>query len=272
MTAPSSDRPDRSSRPRRSHRSHLSHRRERSHRPRRRPQLPGRWRVAVPLVAAVAGLLFVSSAVSSAGIDLRAGNTDLEPLVRERAEQVDALRAEVDALQDEVDRLGAGVADAAVRDLRGRVAAVGDSAGLTAVSGPGLLVSLDDAPTETVPDGVDPNVLIVHQQDIQAFVNALWAGGAVGVTLQGQRLVSTTGIKCVGNSVVLEGVPYAPPYRIAAVGDPDELLSSLEEEPTVDLYRQAVDQYGLGLAVEPAARLDLPGYQGQPAMDYATAL
>ena len=53
----------------------------------------------------------------------------------------------------------------------------------------------------------------MHQQDIQAVVNALWAGGAEAMTIQGQRVISTTGIKCVGNTVVLHGVPYSPPYR-----------------------------------------------------------
>src|ERR671923_1950991 len=98
------------------------------------------------------------------------------------------------------------------------------------VSGPGLVVTLDDAPEEALEDpSVNPNLLVVHQQDIQAFVNALWAAGADAVSLQGQRLISTTGIKCVGNTVVLEGVPYSPPYRIEAVGNVEALQASLAE-------------------------------------------
>lgn len=257
MTRPP-DRPDRSPRPHRAART--------------RRWSSRRWQLGVPLVAAVAGLLFVSSAVSSLGTDLRAGNTDLGTLVQERADEVAAMRAEVDAVQAEVDRLGATIADEEVRELRRRVAAAGERAGLTPVSGPGVVVTLDDSRLDPAPDDIDPNVLIVHQQDLQAFVNALWAGGAVGVALQGQRLVSTTGIKCVGNTVVLEGVPYAPPYRIQAVGDPDELLEELAAAPAVDLYRQYVDAYDLGLGIEPVGLLDLPGYDGQPSMEYATSL
>ena len=81
-------------------------------------------------------------------------------------------------------------------------------------------MTLTDAPRSVDVPGLDPNVLVVHQQDIQAFVNALWAGGAEAISLQGQRLISTTGIKCVGNTVVLDGVPYSPPYVIEAIGDP----------------------------------------------------
>ena len=83
------------------------------------------------------------------------------------------------------------------------------------VRGPGLTVTLDDAPErrDRLGGHATPNDLVVHQQDIQAVVNALWAGGAEAMTIQGQRVIATTGIKCVGNTVVLHGVPYSPPYR-----------------------------------------------------------
>ena len=83
-----------------------------------------------------------------------------------------------------------------------------------------MTITLTDAP-DAVQDSVaedDVSNLVVHQQDIQAVANALWAGGAEAMTIQGQRVVSTTGIRCVGNSVVLHDVPYAPPYVIRAIG------------------------------------------------------
>ncbi len=232
----------------------------------------GRWQLAVPVVAALAGGLFVASAVSSGGTDLRASGTDLETVVDQRAADVDALRSEVERLQAEVDLLGGMVDDDAVRTVRERVAEASPEAGMTPVSGAGLVVTLDDSPLDEPPEGVDANVLVVHQQDIQAFVNAMWAGGAVGVSLQGQRLVSTTGIKCVGNTVILEGVPYAPPYRIEAVGDIDQLFAVLESTHYVDIYRQYVEAYDLGLEVEVAEQLDLAAYEGRPVMEYAEPL
>ncbi len=245
---------------------------DRARRARRaRPAPPGRWQVAVPVAAGVAGLMFVASAVSAAGTDLRSSSTDLQGLVDDRAVEVARLRAEVDAVQAAVDQLGAGVEGAAVRQVRREVADVGEDAGLTPVSGTGLVVTLEDSPIETLPEDIDPNLLVVHQQDLQAFVNALWSGGASGITLQGQRLVSTTGVKCVGNTVVLEGVPYAPPYRIEAVGDPDALTQALDESPEVRDYRDYAERYYLGLDVNEAGRLSLPAYGGRPVMEYAAA-
>ena len=83
----------------------------------------------------------------------------------------------------------------------------------------------------------DVNLLLVHQQDIQAVVNALWRGGAEAVTVEGQRIVSTTGIKCEGNAVQLRGRALPQPYVIPAVGDQGELLTAIEGTTHLQAYR-----------------------------------
>ena len=98
-----------------------------------------------------------------------------------------------------------------------RSSALGDPAGLSRAPRPGRGHLLSDAPEDVIDATTgDKNLLVVHQQDIQAVVNAMWKGGASAVTIQGQRMVTTTGIKCEGNSVQLQGVPYPQPYVIQA--------------------------------------------------------
>ena len=104
---------------------------------------------------------------------------------------------------------------------------------------------MDDAPDSVRAEGVDADLLVVHQQDIQAVVNALWSGGAEAMTIQGQRVIATTGIKCVGNTVVLHGVPYAPPYVISAIGEPAGCAPPWPSSPALQIYRQYVDAYAL---------------------------
>jgi uncharacterized protein YlxW (UPF0749 family) len=133
-------------------------------------------------------------------------------------------------------------------------------------------VALEDAPRSVDIPGLDPNLLVVHQQDIQAFVNALWAGGAEAITLQGQRLISTTGIKCVGNTVVLDGVPYSPPYVIEAVGDPSSLRGAMTASPEVTTYTQYAQRYGLGLEESDVDLVKAPAHAGSVSMRYATAV
>ena len=134
--------------------------------------------------------------------------------------------------------------------------------GLTPVTGPSVTVTLDDAPESVTGEGVDQDLLVVHQQDIQAVANELWRGGAEAMTIQGQRVIATTGIKCVGNTVVLHGIPYAPPYRISAIGDPVELQAALDRlgvHPDLPGVRRRVPARLRGDGV---VEVELPGLPG----------
>jgi uncharacterized protein YlxW (UPF0749 family) len=157
--------------------------------------------------------------------------------------------------------------------VQAQVDALGGPVGLEPVQGPGLTVTLDDAPRDVQNSLDDPNVdvsdLLVHQQDIQAVANALWAGGAEAMTIQGQRVVATTGIKCVGNSVVLHDVPYAPPYVIRAIGPTDRMLQSIQDTPYIDFYLQVVARYDLGWDLRTEPNLRMPGFTGSTDLRYA---
>jgi uncharacterized protein YlxW (UPF0749 family) len=239
---------------------------------REKPTRASGWRLGVPLALGAAGLLFVTSAASAGGTDLRPGRyLDLPELLSARSAQVQGLRTSAHRLQAEVNALTAQVDSRRVNRLDRAIKRAAPTAGLTTVRGAGLAVTLNDAPTgESVPPGVNPDLLVVHQQDIQAVVNALWAGGAQAISLQGQRVVSTTGIKCVGNTVVLHGVPYSPPYRIVAVGAPSRLLRALHHSAYVANYLDYVaPPYNLGWAVRPVRSVVLPPYAGPLQLRYA---
>ena len=163
------------------------------------------WRLAVPGVFLAAGALFVTSAVASDGTDLRAGRYgDLSTVVAQATDEVSALQEERNALADEVELLGSRLEGTGVSRAQERVDELMVPAGMAGMRGPGLTVELDDAsPEEIESAGKNPNWLVVHQQDIQAVANAMWAGGAEAMTIQGQRVIATTGIKCVGNTCLL---------------------------------------------------------------------
>src|SRR5581483_10447361 len=91
-----------------------------------------------------------------------------------------------------------------------------------------------------------PDDLVVHQQDIQGVLNALWSAGAEAVQMQDQRLIATSAPRCVGNTLLLNGRTYSPPYTIAAVGDATAMQAALAAAPLVILYKQYVVRFGLG--------------------------
>jgi uncharacterized protein YlxW (UPF0749 family) len=229
----------------------------------------------VPVACACAGLLATTSMINARGTDLRGGrHSDLTGVVADQSDQVQTLRSEAAAVQADIDELTKQVNGPQVDQINRRLDRLAAPAGVEALVGPGLVVTLDDAPRDQdVPDGTDPNLLVVHQQDLQAVINALWAGGAEGISLQGQRIIGTTGIKCVGNTVRLQGVPYAPPYQIVAVGDSAKMFDSLTASPEVQDYRAFTSPpYNLGWELRDESRLTVPAYTEPISLDYARPL
>jgi uncharacterized protein YlxW (UPF0749 family) len=110
---------------------------------------------------------------------------------------------------------------------------------------------------------------VIHQQDLQAVVNALWKGGAKGIEVMGQRLISTSAVRCVGNTLILQGRVYSPPYNVTAVGDQEKLKQALAESPEIQNYMLYVNAYGLGWKVEDAGKTKLDGYSGTVDLHYA---
>jgi uncharacterized protein YlxW (UPF0749 family) len=234
------------------------------------------WRVATPLVGLLSGTLFVVSAHSSEGTDLRPGRyTDLASFVRVDAAQYDALKQRVADLNAQISLLNSASDNKQVRRVNLKAARMKHLAGLEPVVGPGVTVTLSDAPQTTSADTPDNlNLLLVHQQDIQAVVNAMWKGGASAVTIQGQRVVSTTGIRCIGNSVQLQGVPYSQPYVISGVGNPVTLSSAIARDPYLQVYREdaADPNIMVGWDLQEETRIVAPAYDGLLGLTYAKVL
>jgi uncharacterized protein YlxW (UPF0749 family) len=97
----------------------------------------------------------------------------------------------------------------------------------------------------------------VHERDIQAVVNALWAAGAEAVAVSGQRLTSLSAVRCAGNTLLLHGQVHSPPYEIAAIGDPEGLAASVPVQPGMGRLQAAADAFGIQVSVE-GAMVHLP--------------
>ncbi|HEX5948335.1 MAG TPA: DUF881 domain-containing protein [Actinomycetota bacterium] len=204
-------------------------------------------RITVAVAAAVLGFLAVLAARQPPLATREIRRLELADLIRAEDARVRRIRAEVRTLQAEV--AGLGTVGAEVRALRAEARSVAAAAGAAAVEGPGIEVTLDDSSARRSPTG-DPNDLIVHERDIQTVVNALWAAGADAVGVNGERLSSTSAVRCAGNTLLLHGALHSPPYRIAAIGDPGSLADGLSGQPGMDRLRDSVQAFGLGLDID----------------------
>ncbi|MFE9251948.1 DUF881 domain-containing protein [Streptomyces sp. NPDC007088] len=226
-------------------------------------------------VFALAGLIFFTSFNTAKGTNIRtdASMLKLSDLIKERSDKNGEAERTNGVLRRKVESYAArddGRTDAEDAQLK----SLERQAGTQKVRGRAISVTLTDAPPGAGPKlpgypEPQPNDLVIHQQDLQAVVNALWKGGAKGIEVMGQRLISTSAVRCVGNTLILQGRVYSPPYKVTAVGDPDDLRDALSASPSIQNYMLYVNAYGLGWDVADQGTYTMPGYTGTVDLHYA---
>ncbi len=232
------------------------------------------WRFGVPVVCAAAGLLLGTTYGVSGGDEIRRSDAPrLVDLVRDAQQSVDRLTAERDATATEVTNHHGGSpgSAAALEAITRRADALAVTAGLTPLRGPGLVVTLNDAQRDAdgrFPRDASPDDLVVHQQDIEAVLNSMWSAGAEGIQVQDQRIIATSVPLCVGNTLLLNGRTYSPPYVISAIGDAAAMQEALEAAPMVTLYKRYVARFGLGYTEQPG-EVELVGHTGPVRLEFA---
>ncbi|MCO4700017.1 hypothetical protein LRR80_06122 [Streptomyces sp. RO-S4] len=232
-------------------------------------------RVLTAGIFALAGLLFFISFDTAKGTNIRtdASLLKLSDLIHERSRKNGELDESNGALRKDVEAL-AERDDGSTEAEDAKLAELEERAGTQKLKGEAITVTLNDAPpdaTAKLPGYPEPqpDYLVIHQQDLQAVVNAMWQGGAEGIQVMDQRLISTSAVRCVGNTLILQGRVYSPPYTITAVGEPEKLKKALAASPAIQNYMVYVNVYGLGWKVEDEGTKTLPGYSGTVDLHYA---
>ncbi|MFN8074401.1 MAG: DUF881 domain-containing protein [Kineosporiaceae bacterium] len=228
--------------------------------------------LAVTVVLAGAGYLFAATASTARGTQLRVERPDTQNYARaetarlaERGERLRDLAGQIDEM-----RRRASAGDAELAGVRQRLRDSERAAGLSEVRGPGLRITLDDAPRgRPQAAGVGPDDLVVHQQDVQAVVNALWAGGAEAMQLQDQRVITTSAVRCVGNTLILQGRVYSPPYVITAVGDVAGMRDAIAASSQIGIYREYVKLVGLGWDEQRLSSYTVPAWREDTSLVHA---
>lgn len=218
------------------------------------------------LAAAAAGFLIVTVRLNPGAGDLSIRVPEQQRLARlirvEQRRSAD-LRATADQLRKRVRTFERaqpiGHPDTGLAETRAQL-------GLVAVEGPGVTITLDDSSMDESPSG-NLNDLVVHSQDIQAVANALWAAGAEALAVSGQRVVPTSALLCVGNTLLINGTVHSPPYRFVAIGH--GLKGGLLADPLVKRLQDDAGRFGLGFEVNEADTVRVPAYRGTTAVRYA---
>jgi len=131
-------------------------------------------------------------------------------------------------------------------------------AGITKLTGRGVEVTLKDS-NVSQKLGDNPNLYIIHDEDILKVVNELKAAGAEAIAINGQRLIATTEISCSGPTIRINKKALVPPYVITAIGSPETMEGALKMRGGVADYLQF---FGIQVSVKKLEQLTIPAYSG----------
>ncbi len=230
------------------------------------------WQVTLGLALLALGFL-TAAQLASEGPRVSYSTQERTPLV----ETVNELQTQQEALKDRILDLRAQIqatetedigSQDLVKQLDDELLSARIAAGLIALTGPGIVIQLEDSKDPVPPDGSEADYL-VGSRDIRAVVEALWASGAEAIAVNGERITPTTAIIDVGPSLLVNSAYLAPPYQITALG-PDDLYGHLSSDPTfVDFVRARADGYGIRVSLAEPGSVDVPAFVGTVTLRYS---
>lgn len=188
---------------------------------------------------------------------------DLADEVQRRSAQSDQLAKQAADLHAEVARLRdrALATDTQGRQVDALVRQLEIVAGDSAVTGPGIVLTVNDAPAPQ-PGGTQPRGSAlgdgrVLDRDLQSIVNGLWAAGAEAIAINGVRLTSRAAIRSAGEAVLVDFRPLSPPYRVEAIGKPNGLETGFTDGPSGRRLQTLSSVSGITYALSRADQLKL---------------
>ena len=139
-------------------------------------------------------------------------------------------------------------------------------AGMTALEGPGIILTIDDSSKIAKKDN-DPNLYLVHDEDVLKVVNELRAAGAEAISINDQRLTANSEIRCAGPTISVNNVRSAPPFEIRAIGDKDNLINAINMRGGV---ADSLKVWGIKLDIQPSDNVWIPAYKASSKYKLAT--
>lgn len=220
----------------------------------------GQW--AIGLVCVVLGLMLAVQFRTASDISASVGYQRMEDLTL----QLSKTEKERDLLKEELGKLRAQFAKG--EGGSGELEKVRMEAGLTPVAGPGVILVLDDSKRSRQP-GENPNLYLIHDDDLLKVINELRAAGAEAISINDQRLLATSEIRCAGPTLSVNNSRSAPPYEIRAIGNPQTLENSLKMRGGVI---ETLQFWGIQVSVKTNESLTIPAFKGTYRFEYAKSV
>jgi len=153
-----------------------------------------------------------------------------------------------------------------LEDLRSELVLQKMRAGLIDVRGPGVRVILNDG--QRISAG-NEGELLVHDFDLRDVISLVWLAGAEAVSVNGERIVNSTSIYCVGSTIMVNDTRLSPPYEVSAIGDSVSLLDYFWNPGYLTELKARAKRYGLQSEPIRVENLTIPAYRGSLPQRFA---
>lgn len=213
-------------------------------------------KTASVVLVLLAGVMIAISASQSVRTEPQNAQerADLIKRIMDLREEQTHLRADLAALDVETKSLGQKlVADPQAKSQLETLETV---AGTRAVTGPGITITVDDAPNATQPSQV------VTDRDLRKLVNGLWRAGAETISINGHRLSSRTAIRSAGSAITVDYSSLVRPYVVEAIGDPKSLAGKFGQTSGASWWNSLRSNYGLRFEVGQSNQIEMAADPG----------
>lgn len=211
--------------------------------------------LSIALVCVVLGIMLAVQFRATQGIRTNVTYQRIEDL----SAQLKATQQERDALLEEVHELRQK--DGSGKEFEN----IKMGAGIVDLKGPGVMVTIDDSQKIAKP-GENPNLYVIHDDDLLKIINELRAAGAEAISVNGQRLIATSEIRCAGPTLSVNNTRYTPPYEILAIGDPKTLDNALKMRGGIV---ETLRFWGIQVAISKMEKVVVPAYKSSFRFDHA---
>ena len=185
--------------------------------------------------------------------------------VEDLSQRLSQTEKERDALVKQVQELkSASGAEAASKEFE----RIKMGAGVVALTGPGIIVTIDDSKRPSKP-GENPNLYLIHDDDILKVINELWAAGAEAISINEQRLIASSEIRCAGPTLSVNNSRYSPPYELRAIGEPITLENALKMRGGVV---ETLQFWGIQVTIKTQEVVQVPAFKGTFRFEFAKPL
>lgn len=230
-----------------------------------------RYHIPLTITSFLLGvLLSVSFYTKSKAETTMPRSTELVDVVKSLQDDKEQLQKTLESLRKEASEFEhkAAASDGLLSDYIVQEKKFKELAGLTEIEGEGIKVILADA--ASIPPNSDPNDYIVHSSDLQTILNVIWRGGAKAVSINGERLVGTSAVRCVGNTILINSTLLGSPYEILAIGNSKDIKKTLlGDEGSKIFFKKTMSELGINVELREEKSIKVPAYKGGLSAEFA---